>query len=656
MKIRSNSGAVLPFIIAATLVIAMIGFCFFVLSLQMGGSRELLHATDAGSLRVAREEIRHTDVALRPQTEEDLNFSALLDRSEKGNQVCLANYNRIVGQTLLVALNASADGSVAGKQHADELVNALEGPNGIGARLRAKLSDKEKMGESFSFLSSMESVRMLGQKAEAHSEDDKYQVAYMEPGASTNVKVIDKILPYSVSNGMTRVGLPAGSTNAETVKLNNVPKTFTYVSGYAPIQIPGLSKTITGVPVMPFKDPHLVSQRDFNDKLQTPKGVGNVPPNSFKCGGAAADMRGIACSIVGARDVQFNAAIPNGYLVIKNGNGNNFDDILSDGDQIFADELDKGIWVGPGSGSNRAFTTDKHLYDLWLAYNKNNALPQPPSNGIFGDPRTITADAVPMTFYDFDGRHPEATAMLPKFVEAYPHANKGQRFLIQDNSLTSVEELKARVMAAFYKVGGRYHDPTFQEFVPIPGPTGMKAFDHGKAYDSPQHYPVNFGSVGSLKQFLRQCGENGTSILQQVEQRIYQIKPEATAAEINEVLEKQCIGMNSNLVIYRTSKAEGDKLCISSLGQAPQRCQYQNPDGTKQTAQSDYHLDNKSVNVLSDANAPVFPFMEHPDPVGKDSCFFTPSSGYRNLLGVMEFQNSTAYADGSSVGRYADPN
>ncbi len=634
MKIRRNSGAALPLIAATAVVLVMVALCFFWLSLQIGGSRELMHATDAGSLSVAKYAIRKPDVTL-DQSEENVNFGGLMD---KGN-VSLANYNRIVGQTLLVSLNAQAEGTANAKANADKLIDVVQGPDSIATRLTKALSSPDKMDGHFTAASFVNSVRMLGKTALTQADDAQYAVAYLDERTATNVDLDPSTLPLSNGNP---ISVPAGITGKEKSKKN-----FAFISGYAPIKIPGMSKSLTGVPVEPGQAPHLVSSKTFAENLNVPKGAGNVPPNSFRLGGTAENARGISCAIVGALDTQFTASIPRGYIVIHNGPAESFDGTLADGDQIFAKELNNGIMVGPGNGANRAFTTDSALYEEWREYNQKVAdgitPPKTPSRkGIFGDPLTIKAAATPVYWNTQGGL---LQTMLPSFVEAYPHANEGVSY--QSNSLTALELYKAKVIEAFHKVT-RYHDktdPYYSQYIAAPtAETGMKAFDHNAMYSG----TVAFGKSGSLKQFLEQC--NATEVIEEINQRLRQIKPEATDQERNSVLNRQSIGMGQTLYIY---KGLDDKLTITSA--APPWLTSVSPDGSPRILKSTYDVNRRSVNANKDGNAPVYPFFEvPPHPQASDICTYTASSGYRNLLGVMNFSNRVV-PEGSS-GYYANPN
>ncbi len=637
MNKRRKSGAALAFVAAGILVMVMLGAFFFLLSMQLGGSRELIHATDAGSLNVAKQAIYKPDLPLQAAEERE-NFQGLLETG----QLSLINYNRIVGQTLLVSLNAEAEGTALAKNNAERLIDAVNGPGGISAKLSAALKDSGKMNSHFIDLSLKNSVRMLGGNAEANVDDTSYEVAYLEAGSSSNVDFHPETLPYD--ENMKRSSLPAGVLSDEKSK-----RKLSYIAGYLPIKLNGISRSFAGVPLMPGKAPHLVSVKDFNSSRFEPKGTAIVPPNSFKSGGAASNSHAVACSIVGALDKSYTAAIPYGYIVINNGKPLSLEAQLGGNDHIFAQELNNGIFVGPGSGSSRAFTTDAGLYGQWLAYNnavKNGVtpLPPPPSTlGVHGDPRTILAAAemVDWTMY----ADPQGTAadMLPAFAAAYPHANNTISFSSSD--LTAVEQWKAKVLEGFGKVS-RLHDPTdpaFRQNIPPPAQaTGMKAFDRAGSYASPPG-PVAFGRPGSLREFLTQT--NGTNALSFLQQRLRQIKPDAGDGEIQSVLNTPCIGMGDTYYIYKA----GDRLTISK--QKPSWANYFSPDGKQIVFQNVYDLNKRFINVPGDGGAPAVPFGYAPDSKGTDKCIFTPSSGYHNLLGTLVFSNSAGVgSDGSGSG------
>lgn len=639
MKIRQNNGAVLPFIAATCLVLVMIAVCFFWISLQIGGSRELMHATDAGSLSVAKYAIRKPDVSLA-QAEESINFGGLMD---KGN-ISLANYNRIVGQELLVSLNAQALGTATARANAEKLIEVVHGDAGIASKLTKALSTPEKMNSHFTAASFVNSVRMLGSSETTNSDDSQYAVAYLEEGSASNVDLDPATLPSANGN---RVSIPKGATSSEKSKKN-----FSFISGYSAITVPGLKKSLSGVPVFPGKAPHLVSSKDFDESSSAPKGLGNVPPNSFKLGGSAGKTQGVSCAIVGALDTQFTACIPRGYIVIHNGPAEKFEGTLADGDQLFAKELNNGIMVGPGVGANRTFTTDSALYEEWRVYNEQKALGMQPAkipstNGIHGDPTKITAPATPVFW---NTQAPILREMLPSFVKAYPHQNAGVQY--SNNSLMALELYKAKVIEAFHKVTPPYHDPTdpyYSQYIEAPAtPTGLKAFDHNAMYSG----TIAFGQAGSLRQFLAQC--NATEVLQEIDQRLRQIKPEASDQERNSVLNRQSIGMGQTLYIY---KGLDNMLTIS-----PAKPRWMNdgpsdvsPDGSPRVLKSTYDVNRRSVNANGDGGAPVYPwFQVPPHPQASDICTYTASSGYRNLLGELSFSNRVI-PEGSS-GIYADPN
>jgi hypothetical protein len=406
---------------------------------------------------------------------------------------------------------------------------------------------------------------------------------------------------------------------------------------------------------MPGQAPHLVSQKDFNNHLAMPAGVaGAVPPNSFKNGGEASVMKGIACSLVGALNTQFTAAIPRGYILIDNGDATGFDGVLGSNDNIWAQELNNPVFIAPGPTATRAFTQNGALYQQWAAYNKAKALGQPlpaaPSTqGIFGDPNTITeAGMLQITSDNFGEQSADVQALIDRMNAAWPHKAEGVHF--NSSSLMAVELYKAKVGEGFQKVGPAHvHDPShpyYKQYIPAPNfPTGLKAFDHGQVYPG-QNY---IGHDGSLRELLTQC--NANSVLQTITQRLHQIKPEATDAEIDAVLNTQAIGMGAHLVVFR---GDDNKFHVTDRRNAPSWTSYRQTDGAKQTVSNTYNLINLSVNAPNDGGAPKYPFMHSSTAVGIDSATFTPSSGYRNLLGTLSFSNATSNNGGDGI--FWDPN
>src|SRR5216684_2489028 len=108
MKLRRGTGSTLGLVAVCALVIVLIGIACFFLAKIFGGGREVSNATDAGTMNVARKSMYYVAGTL---TQNDpyfycTNYPGLtLSNPPPKNAVTLLNYNRLVGQALLIALN-----------------------------------------------------------------------------------------------------------------------------------------------------------------------------------------------------------------------------------------------------------------------------------------------------------------------------------------------------------------------------------------------------------------------------------------------------------------------------------------------------------------------------------------------------------------------
>ncbi|CAM6001765.1 unnamed protein product [Sphagnum balticum] len=239
---------------------------------------------------------------------------------------------------MLVAVNAAADNAdlsmppnALGVQHAKQLISCLSDPStGIGVALANKLQNDVTMDNSFSGLATLAATRMLnaGSSAIGTVSADK-DVSRMSRGQASNVIFPSNVLPSEFSFVDPNFSKSYSTT---TVAASNNQ----YLAGYEPITIPGVTdaKTVlVGVSLHPMQNPHLVGSSDFNANKTPIAGISQtatnaVPPNSFKSGGMAEELKSakilqtISCAVVGTVNPsgQFTASIPNGYMVVANGN------------------------------------------------------------------------------------------------------------------------------------------------------------------------------------------------------------------------------------------------------------------------------------------------------------------------------------------------
>lgn len=627
---RNKKGGTLALVTAAAIGLILIGVGLFFLSQLLGGQRELQNATNSGALNVAKQAIQSPSVGLLNGVETD-NFAGLVNTS---GQINLLNYNRAVAQAMLVALNAEADGSVEGKRNATTLIDALHGSeaNSLSNRLNHEFN-AQSADSNFLSLAISNSLRMLGMGSQAAHGHSDFQIAYAEPNGATNVHLDPSILPEGCN-------LPSNA-------LSNIKKRGTnqnYISGYSGISVAGIA-TISGASVQPDEQPHLIAQSTFSNAVASPVSVA-VPPNAFRCQASAAvsdsilNAKSFSCSIVGALNTDFEAAIPRGYIVVYNPPGVPDNGTMPSTESIFTRELATGIFVA----NNGAFTTDQDALQRWIDYNNGDPATrgaEPSREGIFGaDPSAIRSFEVEC---DYTNSSEGATAiqpceaMLPAFRDAYRHPDATGS---QSAQLIAVEKLKADLMHSFPRrtaVGG------------IAGYTGLRFFPNGHegSYPTAPGGSAQFTVPGTISQLLTQIGdENAQRVMRQLKQRMKEIKPSASDEEIETTLNSHAMELGETAYIYLQNNN-----FIFTTAAPPWMVRGQHPDGTSQHSEITYQTLMNIANPVGEAGLQLAMYTNYPNPQttsrGKDEAFFIPSSGFNNLLGYLEFRNSCSHSGGT---------
>lgn len=340
MSNRKKQGATLALVISLVFVFLLVGACFFIWQLLIGGGKELQHATDSGNLNVAKQSLKTPDVvipdALNPQTGTNLRteFQEVLD---PGNKVNLLNFNRLVGKAVLAQLNAKAEGTQKARDNAAALTRAVYD---IGQQLQSQLAASSSLKGHFEGISNQNSVRMLdhpdtGSNGSSISQHDaEYAISYMARGKASNIYIDPAEFPPGAQlqnsdlitkdvngNKQFLVGY-LGISSASG--LNNCPPTWT-------------------VPLRPGEQPHLVGINDF-DANKTAPFTPYTLPNSFKSGGQAnfirtgANLQLRSCAIVGVLEKVFPLESTGGTIIIDNSGTNVSSTTINDsGNSIYAD-------------------------------------------------------------------------------------------------------------------------------------------------------------------------------------------------------------------------------------------------------------------------------------------------------------------------------
>lgn len=303
---RVRKGAVLGLVAVLALALVMIAVAFFVISLYLGGGREVRNATDAGALNVGRKVL-----GLRTITQSD-DEAQYKDVSDAQFQFGLTNINRVWGKALLAAANAQEiqnDGcsNADTTNHISALYNGAES---ISNRIADKLTTPGNLYPLFNEVSTANSVRMLGEqsttKALPTGSGGKWSTSLMNRGDESNLILKDNQLPSGVS--VTTV----------TAK-NNDP----CLPGYQPVNMFG--RTYWFVPFKFNERPRLESKNHFDAETVATKPLNpswsKPVPNAFSCTaatekGASANEKAMAW-VKANPMLTFKARIPHGFIRLK---------------------------------------------------------------------------------------------------------------------------------------------------------------------------------------------------------------------------------------------------------------------------------------------------------------------------------------------------
>lgn len=670
---RRPLGTMTLLIAAIAALIVFIGFaCFFGAKL-LGGHKELANAVDAGILNAAKVALKQPSASSIPPDFLGCGIDSSGRPLQYDGQINLLSYNRAVAQALLVALNAQAEGTDEAFSNARLEIRELEE---LGEHLKDQLERKQvaALNSGFDSIAGMQNLKMLN-KQSTIDRDGNVGIGYMKVGHSSNVFFADDQLP-----------LPPSSVSAFLNSSGSAKRTESgaaYVAGYRPLEIAGVG-TIYAVPTLPNQRPHVVSLSDFSRVSASPGGY--CPPNAFRTRGKAPDTTSgqitsaLSCAIVGSLGGQYVAQIPRGYVRITNAPDAN---ALSGNPQVVSASYDgkndifNNELASPVSaiyhGSSNVFSTNLIEMRAWAAYNQSTG-----SDGLGHDPLK-------------DPRGPDVTPSLNQASPAHPdlrfgdkegqQATVGQMLslsswtkcfdLLYDGSepapcrdnvgtwignygrqsasvsntsgagFTTVEWMKANLMEQ--RATGRQ----CATVTPPPAqPSGLKRFSHTEKIASPPARP-NFADSGTPYELIEQVGGcSGTAILTAIVQRCKEINPKFTSNDVIAALKSRTIDMGQVLLLHEDGS--GNLVLSTGLPYATAIKADGRGSSTSHVCQSVwYRIDKVLVDTEAsaansangDMNYHIAPYLECPAMEARDRTIWTPSTGYRNLLGELRFEN-----------------
>jgi hypothetical protein len=357
MHTKRRRGATLAIVAVTSFLLVLIGLGLFWAIRFMAGGRQLQSAVDSGSLNVAKQAIASPQLRViqtatfngpydisdaTTQAAIQSNFSALADTNTGNGQIDLRVYNRLVGQALLVAMNAAADGqdfsppktpSTTGITRAQNVIKLLTDPtNGIGPNLTKRLQNGSELDNNFNNLVQLASLSVLQVGDSAMSNRPAGDVSYMLQPTATNTYATNVYISSAEVNNV----IPPAFQNSFKNTLSLSKYGNYYLTGYSFLDVAGITDDVSvglmGVPLRPRQAPHLVDGTDFDASKTAPylsAGLPLVPPNAFKSGGEATAPNGlgqlnfISCSIAGSIDTtaEYSMSMPGGFIVVANGAG-----------------------------------------------------------------------------------------------------------------------------------------------------------------------------------------------------------------------------------------------------------------------------------------------------------------------------------------------
>lgn len=636
---RSYSGGTTALTIVLTLVIVFVGVCFFIWMKIVGGGAELQHATDSGNLNVAKQVLKAPAVPLNGGNEAN-EFGDLVDPAN--GQVDLLAFDRLVGKCVLVALNAAAEGTPLAAQNAQTVLDMVEGQSGIGPRLAQQLSQHSQLSGHFTTVASTNSTRMLQTDGQIQANSQETAVSFMARSKASNVFINANQVPPEAQSFLN---------NTNNIVSKNGKQ---YLAGYQNL-VTGIGAQPQAVPMRPGEQPHLVNLNDFQQLNQSPLGGSDssrIPPNAFRSGGTSVEgnatgqnltMRSAA--IVGTLQNDFAMAIPRGYIIVDNTGSLDFNGLTGGGQSALANVMMQPSFIGlvtaPFGDVFGKPGTVEGILDF-VNQHKNDT-PQPPVPAsllqAIDSPNNLTsAQAYEMagkTLHQCNNVNSITGGPGPQDASCVSHYNAFLSYYgatvpstnTTASGIMAVEAFKCYVLQVRASVG----DSGCGSAVAPTACTGLKKYDIYGTYC----LPCNFATGGTLSELLAEA-PGASGVANQLAVRLHQIKPNASSAEINAVLNSP-VAFNQVSYIYKGNN--GNLVLSTSPPSFPINAAVQ-PDGQQQV------FDTGSVNLNGTiVNVPTCEGYPNPwdcpamPASGQNKILWTPSSGFNNLLGVLRFMN-----------------
>lgn len=585
---RNFRGGTLLMIVASVLITVLLGLAFILLSRTMMSSRQAVGAVDASALSMAKELVCSPTVnAIEIGTPE---FAGL---GEGGSdELSLLSYNKAVGQTLMLAIDAEEDKSPEALKAARHLKSQLDK---LAAALFQKFKSSSEPAGIFSAMSSANPLKLTNESIEQSGDVDW---SFTGEGEASDI--------FFDPQSLSKASLAKLSSYFKTDGAKS-PTGHCYLRGYEPITVAGI--TVEAIPVFPGQQPHLISMRSFNDGKRTAHALPNCLRVCSKAGSTG--LLQSAAAVIGRMQPVLKTAAPsngkiavtrsfpgvaadisNGCIIFTNAAPAQIDtsgEIVSDGDNdLFNKELFSPSRIL--QSTNGVFTTDAPQMDAWIAYN----------NGQGPDPR-LTFDITKMrrggnrgqlasiedlrqvksllcecthTMYSTELTGPCIDKDILKTwagnYRRWSVVGPGPKAMLSAYEAAKYEVLNSR---AKFSEGTGHHCYRGTSFH-----SGMKLIEEDREYVCPPS-PVQFSQDGTAHELMDQVSKRkckkwlhnagcyyGTLLegdaIESIYRDIRKIKPFSTDEEIKTVLNSKKLKLGQKLWLRK----EGDALILSEQG------------------------------------------------------------------------------------------
>lgn len=302
---KRQTGALLSFVAATSLVVVAVGLAVICMLYIVCGNREGSHAHDGGTLNVAKKSVL---VNVAGTAQENTYYNATSDKNNPGHY-SLKSINQMWARCLIIMVN-SWSMHLTGTETPQSISNSNTAwalANSISNKLSAKLNSKANLYGYFDDITQSNSLRMFSADGKME-KSGKWDTTCLNRGSESNILFNSQFIPFPLSK--------PSLTGDPTIVVNGSE----YMRGYTPLHV-GNGRFINFVSFENKQQPHLVSQVTFAGMKKTKMQWQRPVPNTFLCSSSAGnqfkqDHKWSAAGIANTMSTD-KLDMPNGFIHIK---------------------------------------------------------------------------------------------------------------------------------------------------------------------------------------------------------------------------------------------------------------------------------------------------------------------------------------------------